>query len=350
MTHATPPSRARRRFALAAGLLAGIALWGAPARAQDIADCNRTAQLDEMVICSEPRLLEADRHISEATWRLIGVLSEFQGPWLASWQSDWRAARARCADDNQPLDRGPNIERAVACLDKLYAERRREIDWLVERADADAPGAMDAAPCEALANMMRVRPPRSSLSLLHGSLREAIRVLGLFELVEPVQEQITLSRVLEQERLRDEDARTRQRIGRGGGEQFYQVDLDGDGRLDLVIESTGGALSCQRYHVYLRQRDNSLKAVRGPDLRGFEEEGGLCETHGVTAALVRAPDERISLALMDHAFGVAPIYFYRLAPDGSAPLQCRVVLGLPNGRSVIDHKQPQLPAALRAAR
>jgi hypothetical protein len=302
------------------------------------------------VICSEPGLLEADRQISAAMWRLIGVLSEFQVPWFASWQSDWRAARARCAEDSQPLDRAANLERAVACLDRLYTERRREIDWLVERADADAPGALDAAPCETLTNAMRLRPPRSTLPLLHGTLRDAIRMLGQLELIEPVQEQITLAKVLEQERLRDEDIRfPRSRIARGGGEQFYQVDVDGDGRPDLVIETAGGALNCQRYHVFLRRPDGSLRPVRGPDFRSFEDDASLCETSGITAALVRTPDERVSFALMDHAFGVAPIYFYRVAADGGAALQCRVVLGLANGRSVVDHKQPQLPAALRAA-
>ena len=50
----------------------------APARAQDMADCARTAQLDEAVICAEPSLIEADRRLREASWRLIGVLADQQ--------------------------------------------------------------------------------------------------------------------------------------------------------------------------------------------------------------------------------------------------------------------------------
>src|SRR5258706_6182331 len=119
LSHAAPSHPIQRRLGCAAGLLAVLGLWAAapaaaPAFAQDMADCRRTAQLDETVICSEPTLLEADRKLSEASWTLIGALAEFQVPWFAGWQSDWRAARARCADDNQPLDRAANLERAVA--------------------------------------------------------------------------------------------------------------------------------------------------------------------------------------------------------------------------------------------
>jgi hypothetical protein len=314
-----------------------------------MADCRRTAQLDETVICSEPALLDADRRLSEASWTLIGALAEFQVPWFAGWQSDWRAARARCADDNQPLDRPANLERAVGCLTTLYSQRQREIDWLIERADADAPGTFDPAPCEQLADAARQRP-RDTLALLHGTLREALRLLGRIEPVDPVQEQISLPQVLAREKLRDEDARFRGPIGRGGGERFYIGDLDSDGRDDLVIEAAGSALDCHRYHVFLRGADGALRPVRGPDFRSFEDDGSVCESNGISVALVRATDERISFALMDHAFGVAPIYIFRVAPDGSAPLQCRLVLGLGNGRSVVDHRQPQLPAALRAAK
>ncbi len=117
-----------------------------------------------------------------------------------------------------------------------------------------------------------------------------------------------------------------------------------------MIEAASSALDCHRYHVFLRRPDGTLRAVRGPDFRSFEDDGSVCESNGVSVALVRAPDERVSFALMDHAFGVAPISLFRVAPDGSAPLQCRLVLGLGGGRSVVDHKQPQLPAALRAAK
>src|SRR3954462_3771884 len=153
MTRPPAPSRpTRRRLGCAAALLAAVGLWtavpaAAPAFAQDMADCRRTVQLDETVICSEPALIEADRRLSEASWKLIGALAEFQVPWFAGWQSDWRATRARCADDNQPLDRAANLERAVACLTTLYTQRQREIEALVERADADAPGPFDPAPC-----------------------------------------------------------------------------------------------------------------------------------------------------------------------------------------------------------
>jgi len=178
------------------------------------------------------------------------------------------------------------------------------------------------------------------------SLRAIAQRFGKIALIGPYEEERSAAEVLAAEQLADVDFRFHAPISVSmGGHDFYQVDLDGDGRDDLVIDGIGGTLNCHRYNVFLRGEDGKLTPVRGPDFRGFEDEGSVCVGSGVKVELIRL-GASVFFALLDEERDARSIFLFAITRKGASDFKCRVKF---DGRdaAVVDEERPPIPELFR---
>jgi uncharacterized protein YfkK (UPF0435 family) len=62
------------------------------------------------------------------------------------------------------------------------------------------------------------------------------------------------------------------------GVKLYLEDVDQDGIKDVIVNTTGGTLICNRYLYYHANSDKTLTRIKGPDTSQYESEGALCYT------------------------------------------------------------------------
>lgn len=60
------------------------------------------------------------------------------------------------------------------------------------------------------------------------------------------------------------------------GVSLYLEDVDQDGIKDVIINTTGGTLICNRYMYYHANSDKTMTRMNGPDPSRFDNEGGIC--------------------------------------------------------------------------
>jgi uncharacterized protein len=225
----------------------------------------------EKIICSDPELANLDAEMSKLFEAAKKTLPDKEKQDYFVDQRRWLRQRDISCNIKKDALVAQALEEKKTCLKNLYHGRINDL----KTSKDDEWGVV----LNEFANRIRTANSKSGeldLSNLFFSKSSKIQTasgeLEEFGTGEEVIKTIKKQYVLAKSQI----AEISKFVKNANGVSLYLEDVDQDGIKDVIINTTGGTLICNRYLFYHANSDKTLTRMKGPDTSQYENEGAVC--------------------------------------------------------------------------